>query len=394
MGEWTSLSIGGSEVMHFKNYIPLFVVLLFEKNDLRFNLEETGELDDNDTPITQKSFEFRNTVKKARQILANRGIDEAFCKKAFNDLKAEEVWVSGGDGDDYFEGDVPNTIDYDVYKQLLREKHNYSTDKDESYDELRQYRLLSERLFDSEFPTFFWGDNYLAFEEVIDIVSLRVLLEVAKPEDEVSISLWFYRDNAETLYEDYINLMLKKINFDYSVYGFVIDNDPNLNNRLLSKIQSISDEHKLINQILVPLLKAMGFEGVKPVAFHGQGEFGKDILPFSKRTEFGTVRYLSLQAKSVKIHGTNKKRNNAAEVINQTRTAFGVRFSDSTDNEIKQIDEAIIATNQDITPEAKHFIEQELIGNRRITFIDRHKLVELVKNYNLTQYILFSILED
>jgi hypothetical protein len=62
-------------------------------------------------------------VKKARQLLDNRGIDEEFCRRVFNDLQAEEVWV-GAEGE-Y----VPNIVDYDVYKLFLKEQMFRSSQK-------------------------------------------------------------------------------------------------------------------------------------------------------------------------------------------------------------------------------------------------------------------------
>jgi hypothetical protein len=51
------------------------------------------------------------------------------------------------------------------------------------------------------------------------------------------------------------------------------------------------DEDRFIIHVLQPLLQRMGFERVRAVAMHGQGEFGADIGPFRHMTPFGTVEY-------------------------------------------------------------------------------------------------------
>jgi hypothetical protein len=202
-----------------------------------------------------------------------------------------------------------------------------------------------------------------------------------------------YAGMYETLYKDFVEMMLKKIELDYRVYGFVIRNDPNVDVRLRAKIERL-DEDLFLNQVLIPLMKAMKFTDVKPVTTHGQGEFGKDIMPFKRTTEFNTIRYLALQAKAVTIHGSAGKSGNAGELLSQAINGFKVAFFDGADNERKRIDEFIIATNKDITVEAKRTIEEGIEGDRKITFLDIERIVELVKKYELTEYILFSVNEN
>jgi hypothetical protein len=81
---------------------------------------------------------------------------------------------------------------------------------------------------------------------------------------------------------------------------FGVEVRPNREN-LKTKIQSLSED-ELINVVLVPILCAQGFKGVKSVSFHGPSESGGDFHPFYKIDEFGKIIYYSAQAKARKIH--------------------------------------------------------------------------------------------
>jgi hypothetical protein len=117
--------------------------------------------------------------------------------------------------------------------------------------------------------------------------------------------------------------MLRRIGLDYQIYGFATVEDPNLVERLRSRITDLSED-QLINSVLLPLLSRMKFERLRRVTFHGPGEFGSDVLPFRSRTPLGTFEYYALQAKAVPIHGTASKSGNAAELISQAVQAFAI----------------------------------------------------------------------
>lgn len=403
MGSWTSISIGNLEVLHFKNIIPSFAILLFDESDLKKDYTYHGlkpneiNFDDYDDDINsiedldefkETNYWFESSVRKVRQILTNRGIDEAFCRELFEALKLRLVWIYTDDGD---EGEYPNLIDYDIYKTLLTKKYFENQDLD-SDDELKKYKPFADRLFDSEFPELFWDENIYEFEDAWAILKLRPLIDLAPDNDTVRLPL-FSPDVGEISYQSFIDVMRRKVEFDYKVYGFVIHNDPNVDIRLRAKIERL-DEDLFINQVLIPLMKAMKFSDVKPVTTHGHGEFGKDIMPFRRTTEFNTIRYLALQAKAVQIHGSAGKNGNAGELLSQAINGFKVAFFDGVDNERKRIDEFIIATNKGISAEAKRTIEEGIEGDRKITFLDIERIVELVKKYELTEYILFSVVEN
>jgi len=66
---------------------------------------------------------------------------------------------------------------------------------------------------------------------------------------------------------------------------------------------------------------------------------------------------------------------------------------DNLDNERKKIDKFIIATSKMITPDDRYAIESGVEGKRQIVFIDIDRIVALVKQHRLVQYLLFTTLK-
>jgi hypothetical protein len=92
----------------------------------------------------------------------------------------------------------------------------------------------------------------------------------------------------------------------------------------------------------------------------------------------------------VAIHGSASRPANAAELISQATKAFSVAFVDDLDNERKRIDKFVIATNKGITADARRFIEDAIQARRQVVFLDLDRIVELIREHHLTDYILFA----
>ena len=90
------------------------------------------------------------------------------------------------------------------------------------------------------------------------------------------------------------------------------------------------------------------------------------------------------------IHGTSATSGNAGELISQAIQALSVTFVDDLDNERKTLDKFIIASSKGITPDARRVIEDAMEGKRRLVFLDIDRIVELVKEHRLLQYLLFT----
>ena len=140
----------------------------------------------------------------------------------------------------------------------------------------------------------------------------------------------------------------------------------------------------------MPLLRRMGFEGLRKVEFHGREEFGRDVMPFRQSTAFGTFEYAAVQTKAAKVHGTSSRPGNAAEIISQAQQALRVSFIDEFDNERKRIDKFVVVASAAITPSARRHIEESFEGNRQLVLIDLDRLVALIRNHRLHHYVLFA----
>lgn len=148
-------------------------------------------------------------------------------------------------------------------------------------------------------------------------------------------------------------------------------------------------EQDLINNIVLPLLRKMGYQGVSPIKHHGPGEFGMDVLPFYKIDEFSERIYYSVQAKVGDIVSRASSRNNITSVLNQAETALKKRFLD-IDNAARTVDKVFIVTSGKLSPDAKTIVHDRLEGNRRVGFIDGDRLVNLLDKHDLL-YLLQQV---
>ena len=415
MGSYATLKIDGREIESYKSYLPFESLLYFLQQDLVvFDLDldsdEYNDLDDTEEEF--HGYKFITTIAQARKRLDLRGIDLNLCRSLYNTYRSEtftvvqiipakDVQEGKKEGAPYkfLRHSVANLFSYDDYMQLLKEKiagNNFRTRH--AFDEIREEKGDSTENLEmpSGLESLFTGESTGYFTDVIALIHNRTILELFSDDTLVELDItdlvlseYIAKEEIETIIAHYTQLFLSRIEIDYKVYGFVLNDDPIIENRLRSKIDSM-DENQFISYVLLPLLKAMGFEHVQKVSFHGHGEFGADIRPFRKETPFNTYEYLALQAKAKTIHGTSSKSGNAAEIFSQIRQAFAVAFVDDLDNERKHIDKFIVATSKDIKADARIYIESELESKRAIIFLDIDKIIELLKKFKLVHYVLFT----
>jgi len=157
---------------------------------------------------------------------------------------------------------------------------------------------------------------------------------------------------------------------------------------LKARIQGLSED-ELINVVLCPLLTSLGFNGVKPISFHGPGESGGDFHPFYKVNEFGKIVYYSAQAKAVKVHSkAGVKEGNVNQLIDQIKKIFRTPFKSFIDNAEKRISYAFIFCSQDITPEARDQLFHEIENSQNINFVDIHDIANLVIEKGISSEIV------
>lgn len=394
MGSWGSITFGLYDSDHFKSHIPLETLLLFTQDDLVVEQEQGDENDD-----ARLKYSFVTDAGTARRRLDSRGLDLDLCRCLYDQFRSDWVWLldpAVGKSEH-----VENTLSFDRYLDALRPTNRQQGEETQTGtpgqaagdgDEDADLEVLSGiGFFDSD------AERY--YDDILGCMHYRCLLEVIPDETTVEMEFsdlvgggYVPEDNIEGIFDYFMRLVLGRIELDYMIYGFVIEEDPHIDARLRDKLMELNED-QFLDHVLRPLLKKMGYENVKTLHFHGPSEFGSDILPFRYTTPLGTVEYYALQAKAVAIHGTSSKAGNAAELISQAIQAFAVTFVDEIDNERKRIDKFIIAANKKITADARRFIEDAIEGKRRIVFLDTDRIVALVKEHGLLRYLLFSDLE-
>lgn len=151
--------------------------------------------------------------------------------------------------------------------------------------------------------------------------------------------------------------------------------------RLLEDYLDRATEDELINTVLLPLFRHLGFERVRAAGHEDKAlEYGKDIwmryvLPTQHRLYFG------IQAKrgTLDAAGRSKGSNsNVAEMLNQITMMLGHEVFDPELNRRVLVDHAFIVAGGTITKAARNWIGGKLDALRRsqIMFMDREDIVE------------------
>lgn len=390
MGSYATLTYGHFSMGEWKSHVPLSPLMLFTQEDY---CEEPHETATNDEDEPLKSHKFVSTALSARQRCDSRGLTIATCERLFEEFKADAFWrYNSKTGREW---QTQNRTTFTQYlsacKKVFKSHSNwYLLERDNS---------LSKRLRTIFSEEFFGDDVEYYFEDVYFHILLRAFLEIVPKTCTITLDIsdliwgqYLTVDGVPRVYDVFMETMLQRVRLNYELYGFVLEEDPSVERRLRERLSALSED-QFIEHVLLPLLDKMGFQRVRKVSFHGRNEFGSDILPFRYVTPLGTLEYYAVQAKAVPIHGTSARSGNAGELLSQTTQAFSVAFFDDLDNERKRIDKFIIATNQEITPDARHVIESGTEGERRIVFVDIDRIVVLVKQHGLVQYLLFTPLE-
>ncbi|HXI73296.1 MAG TPA: HEPN/Toprim-associated domain-containing protein [Verrucomicrobiae bacterium] len=382
MGSYGTLHIGKLDVASWKNWIPLEPSLLFVESDSLV----TRSKSEDDVGF----FGMRTTVKQARERLDTRGITFEFCQRFFGEFRSEVIheFIPNSYDSRY----ISNQFQFEDYLQFLKAALRRGSgalwnENDDSNDAIDKSKRPPSDLF---------SDDAEHFDDAFFVLQVRLILELAEPSTLVELDLtdlkeggWLSERNPKELFKQWSRLLRRRIELNYQLYGFVVEEDPRLDARLRSRIK-ILDEDSLLEFVVMPLLERMGFEGLRKVAFHGREEFGRDVMPFRQSTPFGTFEYVAVQTKAAKIHGTSSRQGNAGELMAQAQQALRVSFVDEFDNERKRIDKFVIIASATITPSARRLIEDGFEGNRQLVMIDLDRLVALIRQYRLYHYVLFS----
>ncbi|EML9988337.1 hypothetical protein RHQ60_003861 [Citrobacter amalonaticus] len=157
---------------------------------------------------------------------------------------------------------------------------------------------------------------------------------------------------------------------------------------LLSDYLTRCSEDDLIEEILIPLFRQLGYHRITAAGHKDKAlEYGKDIwMRFILPTQH--VLYFGIQAKKGKLdaagmgRGTN---NNIAEIYNQVLMMLGHEIFDPEINRKVLVDHAFIVAGGEITKQARNWLGGKLDATKRsqILFMDRDDIINLYTVSNL-----------
>jgi hypothetical protein len=150
----------------------------------------------------------------------------------------------------------------------------------------------------------------------------------------------------------------------------------------LSKYLDACSEDDLINHVLLPLFRQLGYHRITSAGHKDKAlEYGKDVwMRFVLPTQH--VLYFGLQAKKGKLdssgvtHGSNA---NVAEIYNQVLMMLGHEIFDAETSKKVLVDHAFIVAGGEITKAARNWLGGKLDQSKRsqILFMDRDDILNL-----------------
>lgn len=151
---------------------------------------------------------------------------------------------------------------------------------------------------------------------------------------------------------------------------------------LLATYLDKTSEDQLIEEILLPLFRQLGFHRVTLAGHKDKAlEYGKDIwMRFILPTQH--FLYFGLQAKRGKLDSAGMSKagsSNIAEILNQATMMLGHEIFDPETNKKVLVDHAFIVSGGEITKAAKNWLGGRLDQSKRsqIIFMDREDILNL-----------------
>lgn len=156
----------------------------------------------------------------------------------------------------------------------------------------------------------------------------------------------------------------------------------------LSAYLDKTSEDELIEEILIPLFRQLGFHRISAAGHTDKAlEYGKDIwMRYTLPTQH--LIYFGIQAKKGKLDaaGVTKSSNaNIAEIYNQVLMMIGHEIFDPETGKRALVDHAFIVAGGAITKAARNWLGQKLDATKRcqILFMERDDILNLFVVNNL-----------
>jgi hypothetical protein len=151
---------------------------------------------------------------------------------------------------------------------------------------------------------------------------------------------------------------------------------------LLASFLDQATEDQLIEDVLLPLFRQLGFHRVTAAGHKDKAlEYGKDIwMRYTLPTQH--VLYFGLQAKRDKLDAAGVSKGgtaNIAEILNQTTMMLGHEIFDPETSRRVLVDHAIIVAGGEITKAARNWLGERLDASKRsqVMFMDRDDILNL-----------------
>ena len=146
-----------------------------------------------------------------------------------------------------------------------------------------------------------------------------------------------------------------------------------------------SSEDQLIEDVLLPLLRQLGFHRISVAGHKDKSlEYGKDLwMRYVLPTQH--VLYFGIQAKKGKLDASGRSTENIAEILNQTTMMLGHEIFDPEVSRRVLVDHAFIVAGGEITKAARNWLGERLDATKRsqILFMDRDDILNLFVVSNL-----------
>lgn len=156
---------------------------------------------------------------------------------------------------------------------------------------------------------------------------------------------------------------------------------------LLAYLKDASEDN-LIEEILLPLFRQMGFHRITSIGHKDKAlEYGKDIwMKYTLPTQH--ILYFGIQVKKGKIDSSGVSKPNSgniAEIYNQLLMMIGHEIFDPETSRRVLVDHAFIIAGGEITKQAKNWLGERLDTTKRsqVLFMDRDDIVNLFIVNNL-----------
>lgn len=147
-------------------------------------------------------------------------------------------------------------------------------------------------------------------------------------------------------------------------------------------------EDQLIEEILLPLFRQLGFQRVSVAGHKDKSlEYGKDLwMRYLLPTQ--NLIYFGLQVKKGKLDSAGRSsssNSNVAEILNQATMMLGHEIFDPDTNRRVLVDHAFIVAGGEITKAAKNWLGSRLDASKRsqVMFMDREDILNLYIVANL-----------